>query len=58
MASRLKGGTIMKGSQDSNYGLLTSFEIRTGDSGDDSRYYNFEDEEIRRGNGIKGFSSN
>jgi len=48
----------MKGSQDSNYGLLTSFEIRTGDSGDDSRYYNFEDEEIRRGNGIKGFSSN
>ncbi len=57
-AHRLKGGTVMKGSQDSNYGLLTSFEIRAGDSCDDSCYYTFEDEEIRKGNGIKGFSSN
>ncbi len=39
---------LPKGGQGSNYGLLTSFEIRTGDSGDDSRYYTFEDEEIRR----------
>ena len=41
-----------------SYGLLTSFEIRTGDSSDDSSYYTFEDEEIRRENGIEGFSSN
>ena len=38
----------MKGSQDSNYGLLASFEIRTGNSSDDSSYYTFEDKEIRR----------
>ena len=39
--------TQMKGSQDINYGPPTSFEIRTGDSSDDSSYYTFEDEEIR-----------
>jgi len=37
----------MKGNQDSNYGLLTSFEIRTGDSSDNSSYYTSKDEEIR-----------
>jgi len=48
----------MKGSQSNSYGLFPSFEIRAGDSSDDSSYYTFEDEEIRRGNGIEGFSSN
>jgi len=38
----------MKESQDINYGLASiSFEIRTGDSSDDSSYYTFEDKEIR-----------
>ena len=48
----------MKGSQSNSYGLFTSFEIRAGDSSDDSSYYTFEDKEIREENGIKSFSSN